>query len=75
MHATYEITLRDATTQTVSGVDAYEPERQMTTFFRTQNARASIDCWAVRIASFRTDEILMIRRLEQAGAAVEPARN
>ena len=33
----------------------------MTTFYRTGNARRSIDCWSVPVASVRTDEILMIR--------------
>jgi hypothetical protein len=60
--AAFEVTMRDGTVQPVFDADAYEPERQMTTFYRTGNSRAAIDGWSVRLASFRTDEILMIRR-------------
>lgn len=66
----YEITLRDRTTETVADADAYAHEKSMTTFYRTANARQSVDCWATPLASVRTDEILMIRRLEAAVAAV-----
>jgi hypothetical protein len=64
----FDVTLRDGTVERVTGADAYEPERSMTTFFRT-DGRPTVDCWSVRMASFRTDEILAIRRLEPA---VEP---
>ena len=56
----------------VAGANAYEPERSMTTFFRT-DGRPTVDCWSVRMASFRTDEILAIRRLE--GVAAGAIRN
>lgn len=59
--ATYEVHLRDGSTHEVDGVDAYQPERTMTTFFRSNNARKAIDCWSERVASFRTDELLVIR--------------
>lgn len=64
----FDITLRDGTIVRVDGADAYEPERSMTTFFRT-DGRPTVDCWSVRMASFRTDEILAIRRLEAAAGA------
>lgn len=60
----YEITLRDRTTLAVEEADAFAHERSMTTFYRTANARRTIDCWAVPLASIRTDEILMVRRVE-----------
>ena len=59
--ATYEVHLRDGSTHQVDDVDAYQPERTMTTFFRSNNARRAIDCWSERVASFRTDELLVIR--------------
>jgi hypothetical protein len=68
----YDVTLRDGTVERVDGADAYEPERSMTTFFRT-DGRPTVDCWSIRMASFRTDEILAIRRLERAVDAAEPA--
>ena len=69
---TFDVTLRDGTVQRVDGADAYEPERSMTTFFRT-DSRPTVDCWSVRMASFRTDEILAIRRLEGVEVGAEPA--
>ena len=69
---TFDVTLRDGTVQRVDGADAYEPERSMMTFFRT-DGRPTVDCWSVRMASFRTDEILAIRRLEDVEVGAEPA--
>lgn len=66
LEVTYDITLRDGTVEQVAGADAYQPEQSMTTFFRT-GGRHTVDCWSVRMASFRTDQILAIRRLEDAG--------
>ena len=60
----YTVTLRDRTAEYVDGADAFDHERLMTTFFRTNNARGAVDCWSVPLASFRTDEILMIRRVD-----------
>ena len=62
---TFDITLRDGTVEQVAGADAYQQEQSMTTFFRTEG-RHTVDCWSVRMASFRTDQILAIRRLEGA---------
>ena len=62
---TFDITLRDGTVEQVAGADAYQQEQSMTTFFRTEG-RHTVDCWSVRMASFRTDQILAIRRREPA---------
>ena len=40
----------------------------MTTFFRTSSDRQVVDCWSVRLASFRTSEIVAVRRVELDGA-------
>ena len=66
--ASYQLTLKDRTTEVIDGADAYQQEGQMTTFFRRDGGRAVVDSWATRIASFRTSDILIIRR-----AAAEPA--
>lgn len=71
--ATFEVTMRDGTVQPVFDADAYEPERQMTTFYQSGNSRTAIDGWSVRLASFRTDEILMIRRCAVACGRAETA--
>ena len=62
----YEITLKDQTPERIEGADAYAQEGQLTTFFRTASARQVVDCWSVRLASFRTSEILTVRRCEEA---------
>jgi hypothetical protein len=62
--ARYEVTLRDRSTEVVAAADAYQQEGQMTTFFRTESARQVVDTWSTRVASFRTSEVLVIRRFE-----------
>lgn len=62
----YEITLKDQARERIDGADAYAQEGQFTTFFRTASARQVVDCWSVRLASFRTTEILAVRRVEDA---------
>ena len=56
--------MRDRTRELIEGADAYRQEGQMTTFFRHADGREVVDCWSTRMASFRTSEILIIRRLE-----------
>ncbi|MDY7106086.1 MAG: hypothetical protein S0880_33300 [Actinomycetota bacterium] len=62
----HEVTLLDQRVELVHGADAYQPEGHMTTFFRTDGERAVVDAWSTRVASFRTAEILMIRRTDRA---------
>ncbi len=47
---------------TVIGANAYQPEGPMTTFFATGSSRGTIDSWSVRIASYRTNDIVSIQR-------------
>jgi len=61
--ATYDVTLKDRTVETIHGADAYQQEGQMTTFFATRPNRHVVDCWSERVASFRTAEVLIIRRV------------
>ena len=60
--SSYHVTLKDRTTELIDGADAYQQEGQMTTFFRQEQGRQVVDCWSTRVASFRTSEILIIRR-------------
>jgi hypothetical protein len=69
----FDVTLRDGTVERVTGADAYQQEQSMTTFFRTEG-RHAVDCWSVRMASFRTDQILAIRRQEAAEVAAGALR-
>ena len=48
----------------IDGADAYEQEGQLTTFFATDGDRRIIDSWSTRLASFRTAEVLVVRRLD-----------
>ena len=62
--SSYRITLKDRTTEQIDDADAYQQEGQMTTFFRLGDGRHVVDAWSIRTASFRTSEILAIRRVD-----------
>lgn len=68
--ATYEIILSGDSGEQIVQADAYQQEGQMTTFFRTESGRTVVDTWSTRIASFRTSEILIIRRVEEPGSTL-----
>ena len=67
--SSYRVTLKDRSTEEIDDVDAYQQEGQMTTFFRTGSDRQVVDTWSTRMASFRTSEIIAIRRLETVATA------
>ena len=62
--ASYEVTLKDGTQERIDGAGAYQQEGPMTTFFRLEGDRQVVDCWSTRMASFRTADIVIIRRRE-----------
>jgi hypothetical protein len=68
--ATYDVILKDRTVEVIDGADAYQQEGQMTTFFATGAGKQVVDCWSTRLASFRTSEVLIIRRLTDGGAPI-----
>ncbi len=65
--ATYDVCLRDHTVESITA-DAYQQEGPMTTFFELGPGRDVVDCWSRRIASVRTADILLIRRIDEAAA-------
>jgi hypothetical protein len=65
----YVVTLVDDRVEVVEGADAYQQEGPLTTFFQTSPGRNVIDCWATRLASFRTADIRQIRRADRPAAA------
>jgi hypothetical protein len=69
--ATYEVRLKDKTVEVIDGADAYQQEGQMTTFFSTRPDRHVVDCWSERVASFRTAEVMVIRRTTAVAAMTE----
>ena len=58
----FAITLSDNTTDVVDGADAYQQEGPMTTFFSHGEGRQVIDSWSSRLASYRTADIVAVRR-------------
>lgn len=65
--SSYQITLKDQSTERIEEADAYQQEGPMTTFFQTGSGRNVVDTWSTRVASFRTSELIAIRRTpEQA---------
>jgi hypothetical protein len=61
MHS-FEVTFATGETTLVEGADAYQPEGPLTTFFATGSSRQTIDSWSVRVASYRTADIVSVRR-------------
>jgi hypothetical protein len=60
----FEVHFADEHTTTVTGADAYEQEGPLTTFFaRNGGAGRLASAFSVRVASFRTDRLVEIRRL------------
>jgi hypothetical protein len=58
----YEVTTADGTTELITGADTYQQEGPLTTFFATEPGRRVVDCWSTRLASYRTAELVRIRR-------------
>ena len=52
----------DGRAEVVSGVDNYEQEGPMTTFFQSEG-RNYVDSWSLRIASYRTVDLTSVRRV------------
>jgi hypothetical protein len=71
---TFEVLLTDGTTESIQGADTYGQEGPLTTFYRTEDDRRVIDCWAERLESIRTTDIVRIRRNPDAVATITPLR-
>jgi hypothetical protein len=59
----FEITLTDDSVEQVDGADSYALEGPLTTFFGNDRPRP-LDSWSIKVASYRTERIAKIRRLE-----------
>lgn len=70
----HEVTMKDGTIERIDGTDAYHQEGPMTTFFQTASERHVVDTWSTRIASFRTSEIVAVRRISARDADASPSR-
>ena len=60
---TFELTFIDGRAEIIAGVDTYEQEGPMTTFFHSEGRRY-VDSWSSRVASFRTIDVARVRRLD-----------
>lgn len=60
----FEVILAGDDATHVVDADAYELEGPMTTFFRCESSHVRLDSWAERLASFRSSDVRMIRRIE-----------
>lgn len=60
---TFEVTLTDETVERVEGADSYALEGPLTTFFGNDRPRP-LDSWSFKVASYRTEKVAKIRRLE-----------
>ncbi len=60
--AAFSIELANQRVEQVEGVDAYQQEGPLTTFFAVESQRLVIDSWSTRVASFRTADIVTVRR-------------
>lgn len=58
----FEVVLQERGVELLEGADAYQQEGPLTTFFRCADGRDVIDSWSTRIASFRTSDVVAIRR-------------
>jgi hypothetical protein len=57
----FEVTLIDESVEWVDGADSYQLEGPLTTFYGGERPRP-LDCWSIKVASYRTDRIARIRR-------------
>ncbi len=60
--AAFSVELANDRIEQVQGVDAYQQEGPLTTFFAVESQRLVIDSWSTRVASFRTVDIKAVRR-------------
>lgn len=60
--AAFSVELSNDRIEHVAGVDAYQQEGPLTTFFAVESQRLVIDSWSTRVASFRTADIITVRR-------------
>ena len=58
----FEVMLADDSVERVEQADSYQQEGPLTTFFDNASRPGGLGAWSVTVASFRTVQILRIRR-------------
>ncbi len=71
--ARYLLTLDDDHHEEIDA-DTYVLEGPLTTFFQTRGGSTVVDSWAVRLASYRTANVLAVRRLVDVADGREPSQ-
>lgn len=72
---TFSVTLTSGRIIDVADATTYEPEGPLTTFFQSGSSSRTIDVWSVRMASFRTADIVSIRQWEEPTTRHPSAQN
>ena len=70
----HEVTMKDGSIERIDDTDAYRQEGPMTTFFQTASERHVVDTWSTRVASFRTSDIIAVRRIGRGPAELSDSR-
>jgi hypothetical protein len=68
---TFQITLTDQTYETINQADGYELEGPLTTFFASDGHTMRLSSWSTRLASFKTSEIVCIKKIADEIKLVE----
>lgn len=59
---TFEVMLTNDEVEVIDEANSYEQEGPMTTFFDNGGRPGGLGCWSVKVASYRTDRIVRIRK-------------
>ena len=62
--ARFTVTLVTDRSEVIDHADAYQQEGPLTTFFAFAGGREVIDSWSSRLASFRTADVMAVRRVD-----------
>ena len=58
----FDVVLDDDSVERVEQADSYQQEGPLTTFFDNASRPGGLGAWSVKVASFRTEQIVRIRR-------------
>jgi len=67
----FEITFSDRV-EVIDDADSYQLEGPLTTFFRSEHGRSTLDSWSIRLASYRSSDVRAVRRLDDQIAGGRP---
>jgi hypothetical protein len=62
----FELVTTDGSVEHIGEADSYALEGPLTTFFVSGGSSGRLSSWSLRVASFRTDHIVSVRRVDDA---------